>query len=494
MSAATPATMPLAALVELMLAEVDDIEGQITWFTQPIEQRINEMISGVRADVAVKLFGESFETLIPKAAELQRLLGSIGGCVDLTTEQVAGQPILRIAVRQDDIARYGIPAEVVLDVVESVSSKVLGEVVEGQLRFPLVVRLPEHLRASPEAIGNILINGPSGERFPLSRVADVQLISGPKLITREWGQRRIAVQCNVRGRDVGSFGRCPRRMIAASKRSAYSGNLAFASSYTFFACFAASGSFDTSCDRPRRSAAYAAVFLLSALAVAPSSSTTAFRCSRAAARSGLSAAIAVPCSCTTANSPASPASALPAGDGSFRLATICLARVGSPARIAEAASAAVTGPPALPDPVLLLPVPCLPVLFWACGLSLGSRSPKYAPAKPGEVQVTLEVDKLEGETITTNNSITTYATVTKEGISVLLVDRIRLEQKFIRRALESDPRFRVFASWRVGEVAPAGVDLFGAIALARTHIALLAPRDGAVEMRVEGEFDCCVHQ
>jgi cobalt-zinc-cadmium resistance protein CzcA len=204
-----------AALVELMLAEVDDIEGQITWFTQPIEQRINEMISGVRADVAVKLFGESFETLIPKAAELQRLLGSIGGCVDLTTEQVAGQPILRIAVRQDDIARYGIPAEVVLDVVESVSSKVLGEVVEGQLRFPLVVRLPEHLRASPEAIGNILINGPSGERFPLSRVADVQLISGPKLITREWGQRRIAVQCNVRGRDVGSFVAEAQRRMAA---------------------------------------------------------------------------------------------------------------------------------------------------------------------------------------------------------------------------------------------------------------------------------------
>ena len=77
--------------------------------------------------------------------------------------------------------------------------------VEGQLRFPLVVRLPDHLRASPETIGNILINGPSGERFPLSRVADVHLVSGPKLITREWGQRRIAVQCNVRGRDVGSF-------------------------------------------------------------------------------------------------------------------------------------------------------------------------------------------------------------------------------------------------------------------------------------------------
>ena len=194
-----------AKLVELMLAEVEDIEGQITWFTQPIEQRINEMVSGVRADIAVKLFGEDFDTLIPKAKELQDVLQSIDGCADLTSEQVTGQPILRISIKQNEIARYGIPAEAVLDVIEAVSSKSLGEVVEGRLRFPLVARLTDRWRQDPKSIGEILLTGPSGERVPLSRVAEIKQVTGPKMITREWGERRITVQCNVRGRDVGSF-------------------------------------------------------------------------------------------------------------------------------------------------------------------------------------------------------------------------------------------------------------------------------------------------
>lgn len=192
-------------LVDLMLGEVEDIEGQITWFTQPIEQRINEMVSGVRADIAVKLFGEDFNTLIPKAQEIQGVLQSIEGCADLTAEQVTGQPILRISIKQNEIARYGIPAEAVLDVIEAVSSKSLGEVVEGRLRFPLVARLTDRWRSDPKAIGEILLMGPRGERIPLSRVAEIKQITGPKMITREWGERRITVQCNVRGRDVGSF-------------------------------------------------------------------------------------------------------------------------------------------------------------------------------------------------------------------------------------------------------------------------------------------------
>lgn len=194
-----------AALVEQMVTEVDQLKGQITWFTQPIELRINEMVSGVRADVALKLFGEDFGTLIPKAQELQSVLSTLKGCSDLSVEQVSGQPILRISLEQDEIARYGISARAVMDVVESISSKVIGEVVEGQLRFPLVARLPDELRENPEVIGRILLSAPGGEQLPLSRVADIRRISGPKMITREWGRRRITVQCNVRGRDVGSF-------------------------------------------------------------------------------------------------------------------------------------------------------------------------------------------------------------------------------------------------------------------------------------------------
>lgn len=194
-----------SALVELMVHEVNDLKGQITWFTQPIELRINEMVSGVRADVALKLFGDDFNTLIPKAQELQSVLDEIQGCSDLTVEQVSGQPILRISLEQDEIARYGISARAVLDLVESISSKVIGEVVEGQLRFPLVARLPDRFRENPEEIGRIMLSAPGGEQLPLSRVANIKRLSGPKMITREWGKRRITVQCNVRGRDIGSF-------------------------------------------------------------------------------------------------------------------------------------------------------------------------------------------------------------------------------------------------------------------------------------------------
>ncbi len=194
-----------SALVDLVVREIDEFKGQITWFTQPIELRINEMISGVRADVALKLFGDDFSKLIPKAQELQSVIAGIRGCSDLTVEQVTGQPILRISLEQDEIARYGISARTVMDLVESISSKVIGEVVEGQLRFPLVARLPDEFREHPEAIGQILLSAPGGTRLPLSRVADIRRINGPKMITREWGKRRITVQCNVRGRDVGSF-------------------------------------------------------------------------------------------------------------------------------------------------------------------------------------------------------------------------------------------------------------------------------------------------
>ncbi len=101
-----------------------------------------------------------------------------------------------------------------LDLIESVGSKPLGEIVEGQLRFPLVVRLPENCRADPDAIGNILVATASGERVPLSRLATLHVVTGPSTITREWGQRRITVTCNVRGRDLGGFVAEARRKVA----------------------------------------------------------------------------------------------------------------------------------------------------------------------------------------------------------------------------------------------------------------------------------------
>ena len=192
-------------LVGLMQKAVGNLPGQTTWFTQPIEQRINEMVSGVRCDVALKLFGDDFTTLIAKARELEAVLRAVPGCQDSSIEPIQGQPMLRIKVQQDEIARYGLPAERVLDVVEAVGGKPLGEVVESELRFPLAARLPDALCRSESAIANILLLTASGEQLPLSRVADVEKVTGPKMIPREWSKRRITVQCNVRGRDVGSF-------------------------------------------------------------------------------------------------------------------------------------------------------------------------------------------------------------------------------------------------------------------------------------------------
>jgi len=203
-----------AELTELIEKELRDIPGQSMAFTQPIEMRINEMLSGGRTDLAVKIFGDDFPTLTAKANEIQRVLRTIPGNADLAVEQLIGQPVLEIQVKQDEIARYGIPAKAVLDLIESIGSKPLDEIVEGQIRFPLVVRLPERYRSSPEAIGSILVATPSGERIPLSRLTTMRVVEGPSTITREWGQRRITVTCNVRGRDLGSFVAEAQRKVA----------------------------------------------------------------------------------------------------------------------------------------------------------------------------------------------------------------------------------------------------------------------------------------
>ena len=211
-------------LVPLMEKVTAEFVGQQVWFTQPIEMRINEMISGVRADVALKLFGEQFPVLIETAGKLDRILREIPGNADLTVEQISGQPILQIRLKQEQLARYGVPANQVLDLVESVGGKLVGDVIEDQLRFPLVIRLPDELRTSPESIAGIELTTPAGDRVPLSRLAEIKEIRGPKTIQREWSTRRITLQCNVRGRDVGSFVAEAQRRIAAEIQLPAQGN------------------------------------------------------------------------------------------------------------------------------------------------------------------------------------------------------------------------------------------------------------------------------
>ncbi len=202
-------------LRRLIDRELRIIPGQKLSFSQPIELRLNEMITGTRADLAVKVFGDDLEVLKAKAAEVERVLKSVPGASDVSVEQVTGQPVVQVKVKPEELARHGLSARAVLDLVESVGGKPLGEVVQGQLRFPLVVRLPEKCRSSPEAIGAMLIAAGDGQRVPLSRLAEVKVVEGPSTITREWGQRRVVVTANVDGRDLGSFVAEARRRVAA---------------------------------------------------------------------------------------------------------------------------------------------------------------------------------------------------------------------------------------------------------------------------------------
>jgi cobalt-zinc-cadmium resistance protein CzcA len=194
-----------AGLTKLIEAHLRDLPGQRLEFLQPIEMRMNEMVSGVRSDLAVKLYGDDLDALAAKGKEIERILSRIPGNEDVSVEQTTGQPVLQIKLDQQQLARYGVPAKAVTDIIESIGSKPVGDVVEGQLQFPLVVRLPDNLRDGSAAIGSILIPAAGGERLPLSRLAAIRVLQGPSTITREWGQRRITVTANVRGRDIGHF-------------------------------------------------------------------------------------------------------------------------------------------------------------------------------------------------------------------------------------------------------------------------------------------------
>lgn len=189
-------------LVEMMEASLASMPAMRAIFTQPIEMRVNEMVAGIRSDLGVKVFGDDFETLRRLGDEITAVLKQIPGAADVTIEQVTGQPLLQVRVRQDPLARYGVPAADVLEFVAAIGNVQVGEIRQGQVRFPLTVRLSDEYRTQPERVAQLLIPTASGQRMPLSRLADITLIEGPSTINREWSKRRLIVQCNARGRDI----------------------------------------------------------------------------------------------------------------------------------------------------------------------------------------------------------------------------------------------------------------------------------------------------
>lgn len=194
-------------LIEAISEKLNEqVPGTNFSFTQPIAMRVDELVSGVRSDIAVKLFGDDMNILTEKAAEIEAAMRTVKGQADLQTEKLSGSGQLLITPDRAKMAAYGVNISDIRDVVETaILGKAVSQVLDGKKRFDLRVKFPQGSQIDPAAIGNLLIETQSGPRIPLAQVAKVEMGEGLEVVNREFGQRRIIVQMNVRGRDIGSF-------------------------------------------------------------------------------------------------------------------------------------------------------------------------------------------------------------------------------------------------------------------------------------------------
>lgn len=194
------------ALVDGMAASLSTVPGLSVNFTQPMAMRLDEVVSGIKADVAVKVFGPDAGVLERIGASVLAVITDVPGAADAQVEVLSGAAQLEVSVDRQAIGRYGLHVADVQEAVElAVGGKVATEVLDGARRFAVVVRLPESVRRDPAALGAVIVTAPGGERVPLSRLATMTLAATPETITHENAERRLVVQSNVRGRDVGSF-------------------------------------------------------------------------------------------------------------------------------------------------------------------------------------------------------------------------------------------------------------------------------------------------
>ncbi|AMG72481.1 efflux RND transporter permease subunit [Sphingopyxis granuli] len=197
---------PRDQLVAELNKAVNEVPGNNYEFTQPVKMRMNELIAGVRADVAIKLFGDDLDQLLESGRAIEEVAGGIAGAQDVKLEQVTGLPMLSVTPDRDKLARYGVSMETVQDAVSTATGgRQAGELFEGDRRFDVVVRLPEAIRTDLASLGNLPVALPAGGFVPLSELAEISLAAGPNQISRENGKRRAVITANVRGRDLGSF-------------------------------------------------------------------------------------------------------------------------------------------------------------------------------------------------------------------------------------------------------------------------------------------------
>ena len=191
------------------------LPGTDTSISQPIAARIDEMVSGVRSQVAIKIFGDDINELRNLGNQIGRVLGNMPGATDLRIEQITGQNYLTLTIDRDAIARYGLNVEDVNNIIEIANGgREATQVYEGERRFPLVVRFPKAYRNSPEDFGNIILQSPGGAHILLKDIAHIDVVDGPSQISREGGKRRLVVGVNVEGRDLASFVEDAQKRIA----------------------------------------------------------------------------------------------------------------------------------------------------------------------------------------------------------------------------------------------------------------------------------------
>jgi cobalt-zinc-cadmium resistance protein CzcA len=191
-------------LIEAISAELEGFPGVVLNFTQPIQNAFDELLSGIRAQLAIKLFGEDLEVLRAKATEISEAIAEVPGLVDLSVEQSFGQPQVQIVADRAACSRFGVTVDQILEIVElAIGGEVIDNIYLHTRRFGIHLRYQGQYRADPAAIRNLLVHTPDGSLIPLSQVAEVRHVTGPIQINRESNQRRWIVQGNVRGRDLG---------------------------------------------------------------------------------------------------------------------------------------------------------------------------------------------------------------------------------------------------------------------------------------------------
>jgi cobalt-zinc-cadmium resistance protein CzcA len=208
---------PKVELINELAALVEPMPGNRYEFLQPIQMRFNELLAGVRAELAIKVFGDDFDQLIALGNDIEKAIANVDGIADIAVEQTTGLPIMTIHPKRELLPQFGISIKEIQDQVAlALGGHVAGQFYEGDRRTDIVVRLPEHLRTDVDGLAKLPIQRTQGDYVPLGELAELELVMGYNQVYRENGKRRVVVTANVRGRDLGGFVQDVQSSVAES--------------------------------------------------------------------------------------------------------------------------------------------------------------------------------------------------------------------------------------------------------------------------------------